>query len=158
LQNHGLLIDQGGKKPSIVRFVEAANRSPGFVGHKYIFGMPVGTATEAEFGLEYIQHRGFSSVGVACFLNGEAARNLMANKSDPLFCGKADSSHTTIAMLVRVGETEDLVEIYRLIDSARKKCKSVTHPLRVLSGKAGYPRGDGFVPDHSTCLLTANQR
>jgi hypothetical protein len=74
--------------------------------------MTVGAASFAKLGFEYIENCSFRAVRVTGLLAREAAGNLRADKADPLFCDKTDSSDTTMAVLVRVGETENPVDAH----------------------------------------------
>jgi hypothetical protein len=109
LKNDWPIAQECSEKAGISMFVEAPDWFPGLACHIHILRMAVGSASLAEFNLEDIQQRGLVAVRVAGFLEREAARDCLSDNPNPLFCGKADSSDTTIAVLVRVGEAENPV-------------------------------------------------
>ena len=87
-------------------------KAPRLPGRVHVFRMTIVATFLAKLNLEDIEQSSLIAVGITALLDREAAGDFMAYEANPLLCDHADSCHTTMIMLVRVGETDDPVEAH----------------------------------------------
>jgi hypothetical protein len=113
LEQGGSLVEVIHQETGVTWLVETAHRPPGFSCYKNVLGMALRCALVSELGLKNVEECGLISAAVAGFLDGQATRDLSADKPDPSLGREIDPCNTPVVVFIGVRKTENPVDAHR---------------------------------------------